>query len=382
MEIQRFLQLPPLLRKKSHFLLGPRSTGKSTLVRMQLPEAKVINLLQSHLERRLSAHPEDLEFLIFEESEKVPQVVIDEIQKVPQLLNEVHRLIEEKHIHFLLTGSSARKLKGEKANLLAGRAWRAELFPLTWFELKEHSFDLETYLRYGGLPQVYGGSSSEELDAYVRTYFYEEIRAEALVRKVSSFSKFLEVAALSNGQMLNFTEIAKDSEVTPATVREYYSILEDTLMGFALPPWTKSKKRKAIQTAKFYFFDVGVFHTLIQTKSLERNSDLYGRSFEHFIAMELRAYLSYARSPEKMSYWRSVNGQEVDFVLGEQMALEVKATRQISERHLRGLNTLKEEGLVKNYYLVTQDPVPAKRQGIQCLPWDVFLKKLWEGKLL
>lgn len=386
MDIQRRLNLKELLRKKSHFLLGPRSTGKSTLIRQQLPEACLIDLLQSRLERRLTTHPEDLETLIgdhLKASLKDLIVVIDEIQKVPALLNEVHRLIEEKKIRFLLTGSSARKLKGDKANLLAGRAWRAELFPMTWKELEGVRFDLDRYLHYGGLPSVYlSDHPQNELDAYVHTYLYEEIRAEAMVRKIPAFSRFLEAAALANGQMINFSEIAKDCEVNPATIREYYAVLEDTLMGFTLPPWTKSKKRKAIQTAKFYFFDVGVVHALDGTESLDRNSDLYGRSFEHFIAMELRAYLSYAGSKNALSYWRSVHDQEVDFVLGDKVAIEVKSSRQISDKHFNGLKALQEEKIVRSFYLITQDPLPAKRYGIHCLPWTLFLKKLWAGELM
>ncbi len=383
MDIVRTLKLNELLQKKSHFLLGPRSTGKTTLIRKQLPHAFVVNLLQSALERRLSSHPEDLETLILENSKETKLVVIDEVQKVPQLLNEVHRLIEEKKIRFLLTGSSARKLRGENVNLLAGRAWRAELFPLTWRELGSSHFNLEKYLLQGGLPQVYNSDyPREELEAYVRTYLYEEIRAEALVRKVPAFSKFLEVAALANGQMLNFTELAKDCEVTPSTIREYYSILEDTLMGFMLSPWTKTKKRKAIQTAKFYFFDLGVFHSLIGSQHLERNSDLYGRSFEHFMAQEIRAYLSYSQSKSEMKYWRSVNGQEVDFILGDKVAIELKSARQLSDKYFLGLKALQEEKLIQNYYMITQDPLPAKRFGVNCLHWESFLHKLWEGKIV
>lgn len=382
MDIERELSLPILLEKKSHFLLGPRSTGKTTLIRQQLPNALTINLLKSDYEFRLSNHPEELEALIDDRGGNPGIIVIDEVQKAPQLLNEVHRLIEERKLKFLLTGSSARKLKGETANLLAGRAWMAHLFPLTWHELKTR-FKLERYLRYGGLPQVYLGENPEdELNAYVHTYLYEEIRAEALVRKIPAFSRFLEVAALSSGQLVNFTEIGNDVALSPSTVREYYQVLEDTLMGFLLPPWTKSRKRKAIQTAKFYFFDMGVAHALSRTRDLDRNSDLYGRSFEHFIGMELRAFNDYRQKKMDLRFWRSINGQEVDFILNDEAAIEVKATRRVSPKDLKGLQALIEEGKIKKYYLVSQDPIPAVRQKIHCLPWNQFLEKLWRGEVI
>lgn len=383
MEFERELKLEELLQKKSHFLLGPRSTGKTSLVRNTLKNVVILDLLKSDFENRLLAHPEDLEVLIEGQLREGKRsiVVIDEIQKIPQLLNEVHRLIEEKKWKFLLTGSSARKLKSKKINLLAGRAWMAHLFPLTWKEMKKQ-FQLEKYLLYGGLPQVcLSDYPAEELKAYVQTYLNQEIRMEALVRKIPQFSRFLEVAALSNTQLLNFTEIGNDSDVPPSTIREYYAILEDTLMGFLLPPWTKSRKRKAIQTAKFYFFDSGVVHTLTQTTALDRHSDLYGRAFEHFLAMELKAFLSYRKKKDSLSFWRSINGQEVDFLIGNEVAIEVKSTRRLSRRDFKNLEALKEEKMVKDYYLVTQDPVPLKKENIVCLPWFQFLEELWSGKV-
>lgn len=382
MEFDRLLDLRDLLKKKSHFLMGPRSTGKSTLIRKQLSGSRIIDLLEGDLDLRLSQHPGDLEAIIEERPPETAIVVIDEIQRVPALLNEVHRLIEKKRCRFLLTGSSARKLKGEKTNLMAGRAWMAHLFPLTWKEMGRH-FELQRFLRYGGLPQVVTSRYPEqELTAYVRTYLYEEIRAEAIVRRIPPFSRFLEGAALSNGQMINFANIANDAGVHPSTIREYYQVLEDTLMGFALPPWTHSRKRKAIQTAKFYFFDVGVAHALARIEHLDRNSDLYGRAFEHWIAMELRAYLDYRGRKEALGYWRSVSHQEVDLTLGDLAAIEVKATRKVTDKDLRGLLALQEEGVFKRYYLISQDPLPAKRHGIHCLPWQDFMEALWGDRVV
>ncbi|MBI4211167.1 MAG: ATP-binding protein [Deltaproteobacteria bacterium] len=382
MEIQRRLNLKQLLEKKSFFLMGPRSTGKSTLIHQQLKEdALILDLLEDELYLRLSSHPQELEKVASAAGRSV--IVLDEIQKIPHLLNEVHRLIEKKKWRFLLTGSSARKLKGNASNLLAGRAWVANLFPLSWCELTETQFDLEKYLLFGGLPQVYlSDEPHEELAAYVRTYLAEEIRAEALVRNVPVFTRFLEVAALSNGQLINFTQIGSDSHVAPSTVREHYFVLEDTLMGILLQPWAKSKKRKAIQTAKFYFFDTGVVHALAGIKQLDRHSNLYGNAFEHFIGMELRAYLSYTRKHEDLKFWRSVNDQEVDYVIGDEVAIEVKSTAKIAPRHLSGLRALAEERAFKKYFLISHDALPSKQGEILCLPWEQFLERLWADDIL
>lgn len=382
MKVARYLQLPQLLEKKSFFLFGPRATGKTFLIREQLADrALVIDLLRADFSLRLSRAPTDLEALIAAAGPH-SVVVIDEVQKVPQLLDEVHRLIESRGIKFLLTGSSARKLRRGQANLLAGRAWQANLFPLTWTELKEQRFDLDRYLRYGGLPTVYlSAEPREELQAYARTYLVEEIQAEGLVRRLPQFARFLQVAALSNGQMLNFAGIGADAQVSPSTVREYYYLLEDTLLGFMLPPWTKSRKRKAIATAKFYLFDTGVTHTLAGTEALDRNSDLYGRSFEQWIAMELRAALSYQRTHQELAYWRSTHQQEVDFIIGDEVAIEVKASQRVSERDGRGLQALQEEGMLKRFYLVSQDPVEMVKGNIQRVHWQTLLTRLWAGTL-
>jgi predicted AAA+ superfamily ATPase len=379
--LRRTLDLPALLAKKSFFLFGPRSTGKSFLVHQQLGDrAFVIDLLRSDLFIRLSAHPEDLENLIAV-APRPRWVVIDEIQRVPALLTEVHRLIEQKRYRFLLTGSSARKLRRGSADLLAGRAWVANLFPLSWSEIP--AFDLGRYLRFGGLPPVYlSRSPEEELRAYAAVYLQEEIRAEGIIRRLPPFTRFLRVAALSSGQLLNYAQVASDAEVPASTVREYFSVLDDTLVGWTLEPWRESRKRKAIQTAKFYFFDPGVMHALAGTSTLDRNSDLYGRSFEHFIGMELRAYVGYTRTGDTLSFWRSKHGHEVDFLVGGKVAVEVKATRKASLRDARGLLALADEKIARRLFLVSEDPVVARRNGIEFLPWTTFLARLWAGDIV
>jgi len=378
--LNRYLQLAPLLEMKSFFLFGPRSTGKTTLIRQQLTEtATVIDLLDSRNFLRLSSAPHELESLI--EASPAKYIVIDEIQRIPELLNEIHRLIESNDLTFLLTGSSARKLRKGKANLLAGRVWDARMFPLVFREIP--SFDLDRYLRYGGLPAVYLSEyPGEELDAYVNTYLKEEIMAEGLIRRLPPFSRFLKTIALANGEMINFTKLANDAQVPPSTITEYVGLLEDTLVGFLLPAWTESKKRKAIKTGKFYFFDPGITHTLAGTESLDRNSNLYGNSFEQFIYMELRAYLSYKRKKHPLTYWRSKNGHEVDLLIGTRTAIEVKATNKISRNDFKGLKYLREENVFQNLILVSQDPVSTLNENILTFPWKKFLTDLWKDKFI
>jgi predicted AAA+ superfamily ATPase len=380
MEIQRQLQIAPLLAKKSFFLFGPRSTGKTTLIRQQLAgKAFIIDLLNSRYFLRLSSAPHELESMIAATPADI--IVIDEIQRIPELLNEIHRLIESRNLTFLLTGSSARKLRRGRANLLAGRVWNAGMFPLIYREIP--GFDLNRYLRYGGVPAVYLSEyPEEELDAYVNTYLKEEIMAEGLIRRLPPFSRFLKTISLANSEMINFTKLANDCQVPPSTVTEYIGLLEDTLVGFLLPAWTESKKRKAIKTGKFYFFDPGITHMLAGTEALDRNSNLYGKSFEQFICMELRAYLSYRRKKLPLTYWRSKSGHEVDFLIGTRTAIEVKASRKISRNDLKGLNYLKEEGVFKNLILVSQDPISTLTDGILTVPWQKFLSDLWEDKFV
>jgi uncharacterized protein len=379
-EITRTLDLRGLLAKKSFFLFGPRATGKSTLVRQQLgDQAFLVDLLESRSHLRLTASPSDLEAMIAASGKSV--VVIDEVQRCPELLNEVHRLLENKKIRFLLTGSSARKLRRGQANLLAGRVWEARLFPLTRREIPD--FDLNRYLLFGGLPMVWLGEEPvEELDAYVHTYLTEEIMAEGLVRKLPPFSRFLRSMSISNGTVLNFAKLASDCQVPPSTVSEYVSLLEDTLVGYLVPAWTESKKRKAIRTAKFYFFDCGVTNLLAGTQVLDRNSDLYGKSFEQFIGGEIRAWLSYQRVKQPLTYWRSTHGDEVDFLIGNKLAIEVKASARVSARDFKGLNRLAEEGVFEKYLLVSHDPIELREGSRHAMPWQRFLDRLWNGDLL
>lgn len=373
--INRVLDLSNLLNKKSFFLFGARGSGKTSLIRNSLPELPRYDLLDASTFSRLSRRPK----ILAEELGETP-VVIDEIQKLPQLLDEVHRLIEERGARFLLTGSSSRKLKRGGANLLAGRAWQSNLFPFVSRELGD--FSLERYLLRGGLPAVWLSSDPwEELKAYVGTYLREEIFAESQIRRLDAFTHFLDLIALRSGEEINFESVGSDLGVNGKTVRNFLEVLEDTLIGFFVPPYSETRKRKATSRSKFYLFDIGVTNSLLGRKELIPNSDPFGRAFEHFIALELRAYLSYRRLDTKLTFWRSDNRFEVDFVLGSELAIEVKSSELITERDLKGLKMLREEGLQKRFCIVSQDPQKREIQGITIYPWREFLSDLWADKL-
>lgn len=379
---QRTLNLPELVKHKSLFLFGPRSTGKSTLLRHDFEPQAIINLLRSQIYLTLAEHPGSLRDMAVEIGRQSPVVVIDEIQKLPGLLDEVHDLIETTNLHFILTGSSARKLRSGGVNLLAGRAWQTRLFPLTTAELPD--FDLNRYLLYGGLPQVWTSQEpEEELDAYVTTYLAEEIKAEGLVQNLSHFARFLKVAALANAEQVNFANLSRDTGVAVTTIRAWFDILSDTFTGFVLEPLRDGTKRKAVATSKFYFFDIGVARHIAGYSSIDRGTTEFGKAFEHFIAVELRAWIDYTRRHEILAYWRTTGGQEVDFVVGQSLAVEVKAANRVNDRDLKGLRALREEGLVSTYILVSLDE--ADRQtpdGIRLLHWRSFLEQLWHGNLV
>jgi predicted AAA+ superfamily ATPase len=307
-------------------------------------------------------------------------VVIDEVQKLPSLLDEAHRLIEEKKIRFLLTGSSARKLKRGQANLLAGRAITASLFPLTAHEIPD--FKLDLYLYKGGLPAVWQTRDSDDFfESYVETYLKEEVLAEQAARSLPHYSRFLKTAALCSGELVNFSQVASDAHLPVTTVKNYFEVLQDTLVGQVLEPWVGSKKRKAILTAKFYFFDIGVRNWILDLQSIPKGTDAFGKAFEHFIFMELRAYLSYSRARLSLYFWRSVNHHEVDFLLGDQVAIEVKSKTKVTAQDAKNLKALQEEGTHPVLIVVSQDPINRKKDGVSYLHWKEFLERLWAGKI-
>ncbi|MCG2711699.1 MAG: ATP-binding protein [Candidatus Omnitrophica bacterium] len=373
MYIPRQIDVYDCLKQKSLFLLGPRQTGKSCLISNTLSEFRVYDLLDNEVFLNFSREPKRLEQEI-EPNKKI--IIIDEIQKLPFLLDEVHRIIEKYGIHFLLTGSSARKLRRGGVNLLGGRARSKSLHPFIFTELKK-KFNLLKALNYGLIPSIYFSDSPEEdLKGYSGSYLKEEIAAEGLTRNVPAFSRFLQVAAFCNGQMINYTNIANDAQVPVSTVQEYFQILRDTLIGFDVPAWKKSQKRKPISTSKFYFFDVGVVRYLQNRSVLKEKSPEFGDAFETYLAHELKTYVDY-NSLRELYYWRSKSGYETDFVIEDILAVEVKAKSNISASDLRGILALKEEGKFANYVVVSLEKYPRTVKGIQILPWKGFLTRLW-----
>ncbi len=313
------------------------------------------------------------------------QIVIDEIQKVPQILDEVHWLIENGDHHFALCGSSARKVKRGAANLLGGRALRYELFGLTGLELAS-DFDLDRLLNHGYLPRIYQATRARRmLDAYIADYLKEEVAAEGLVRSLPAFSDFLDVAALSDGEIVNFSNVGRECGVSSHTAKSYFGILEDSLLGRWVPSYRKRPKRRVIQAPKFYFSDVGVVNRLARRGELLPGSELYGKAFENWVHHELAAYVSYMEFDGTLSYWRLASGSEVDFILGDmELAVEAKSTPRVVSQHLKGLRDLKvDHPGVGRRVVVSREPRARKTEdGIEILPATDFLERLWAGSLV
>ncbi len=381
-----------LPKGQSIFLWGARQTGKSSYLKAEFPNSVYVDLLKTENLVRFSLSPNMLreELLALSEEKLKAPVILDEIQKVPELLNEVHWLIENKKIAFILCGSSARKLKMASTNLLGGRAWLYNFYPLTSQEIPD--FDLLKALQHGLIPQHYLADSlyiQDALQAYIDIYLSEEIRHEGLVRNLAGFARFLEVAAVSNGEMLNFSNIARDCQIDRNSVQGYYQILVDTLLGYFLQPFNKKVKRELITTTpKFYLFDVGVSNFLARQVVLELKGNAAGKSFEHFILMELMAYRGMSRKRFEITYWRTKNGYEVDFILGQaNVAIEVKLSQQVHQQDLKGLIAFCEEHEEAKGLVVSQDKNPrllevSSKLSIKILPWENFLKLLWAGEII
>ena len=372
--IERLLDLRGLLKKKSFFLFGPRQTGKTFWVRQSLGEVKRYDLLDTSVYLDLSRNPSRI---AQELSSKDRLIVIDEIQRLPILLNEVHRLIEEKGVRFLLTGSSARSLRRGGVNLLGGRVRTQYLHPLVRQELGP-LFDLGRAMERGLLPSIYFSDDPRaDLQAYTGSYLQQEIVAEGATRNVPAFSRFLRVAALCNGTVVNFTNIGNDAQVPRTTVYEYFEILKDTLILYELPAWKKSRKRKPLASSKYYFFDVGVVSAL-QGREFRPGTPEFGEAFESYVMHELTSY-SYYVSGEALSHWRSASRFEVDFIIADHTAVEVKAKENISTQDLKPLYALAEEKRLKRYLCVSLERRRRKMDTVTVLPWKEFLDELWGG---
>ena len=368
--------------RESCFLWGARQTGKSTLLGQLFPNSPRYDLLLSDEYRRLQTHPSLLREELLAEPPGNKPIVIDEVQKVPELLDEIQWLIVNRHVHFILCGSSARKLKRGGANLLGGRALRYELFPLVYPEIPK--FDLLRALNNGLLPRHYQADQPQGfMEAYIGDYLKEEIAAEALTRNIPAFGRFLESAAFSNGELINYQNIASECGVSAPTVKEYFQILEDTLIARFLPSFKKRPKRRVIQAPRFYFFDLGLANFLLKRGKIAPRSEAFGKVFEHFIYQELAAHSHYSGLHYPIAYWRTTSQLEVDFILGDhQVAIEVKGSEDVSSRHFKGLKAFGEEYKTKRSIVVSLDLKPRIVNGIAVIPWELFLKHLWAGEII
>ena len=364
----------------SIFLFGGRQTGKTTILRQQFPNAIFFDLLNTSVKSRLQRRP----VVLYETLKDKPVgtlVIIDEIPEIPELLNEAHRLIVERQLVFILCGSSARKLKRKGHNTLGGRALPVYLYPLVSAEIP--NFDIDRAVTYGMIPSHYlAKNPSRLLAGYIDVYLKEEIKEEALVRNLDAFHRFLEVAALTDGEIINNNNIAQECGVHATTVNSYFDILEDTLIGYRIPAYTKVMKRRLVQAPRFYYFDIGIANHLLHRKDLVRGTTDYGHAFEHLVVQELVAYLHYTHSEERLSYWRTYTGIEVDAIIGDaRVAIEIKSTEEVQNKHLKNLKSFAEEHPQSRLIVVSLDVFTRHIDNIECLYVMDFFQQLWSEGL-
>ena len=362
------------------FLFGARQTGKSTLLKERFKGKIYYDLLDPELRKFFKRNPNALKEALSDKPAGT-LVIIDEIQKVPELLDIVHSLMVDKGLWFILSGSSARKLKKTGANTLGGRAIPETLYPLVWPEVTD--FQLDRAVQNGMIPRHYVvPDATKRLKGYVEVYLNEEIREEGEVRELEAFERFMEVAAISDGEMLNYTNIASDCGVSAKTVQSYFQILYDTLIGYEIPAYRKEVKRKTVQASKFYYFDVGLANYLMGRHSLKRGTDDYGHAFEHLVMQEIVAYKGYKDKKEIISYWRTYDKKEVDAIIGDaRVAIEIKSAEEVKTRHKKGLKAFHEEHPDCRLILVSLEPVTRKVEDIELIYVLDFLKMLWNGEI-
>lgn len=384
--ITRILNIK-LSRQQSAFLWGARKTGKTTYLREKFPNSLVFDFLKTDLFFEISKNPSLLRerLLAKDEASLKEPIILDEVQKIPQVLDEVHWLIENKGLRFILCGSSARKLKRGHANLLGGRAWRYKLFPLVTREIGK--FDLLHILNHGLIPLHYLQNDQEckkSLEAYVQDYLREEVFAEGLTRNVPAFSRFFDAFGYSHGELTNYSNIARECGVDSKTVKEYYQILVDTLLAVRLEPFKKRQSRQVITKAsKYYMFDIGVAGYLTKRHLTEQRGAEFGKAFEHFILMEIVAYKSYSGKDFVINFWRTKTGIEVDFVLGSgEIAVEIKGSKRIDKKDMNGLDAFICTYSPKRNIIVCNEREKRLYGKIEILPWELFLEQLWSDKIL
>ena len=362
------------------FLFGARQVGKSTLLQSEFEDAIYYDLLIPSIRKSFKRNPESFKEALSSKPEGT-LVIVDEIQKVPELLDLVHWLMVKKRLRFILSGSSARKLKKSGSNTLGGRAQPRTLYPLVWPEVTD--FQLDKAVQNGMIPRHYlVDDATDRLEAYVDIYIKEEIREEAAVQDIDAFERFMEVAAISDGEMLNYSSIATDCGVSAKTVKAYFQILYDTLLGYEIPAYRKVIKRQIVQAPKFYYFDVGLANYLMGRHDLKRGSDDYGHAFEHYVMQEIIAYKGYYKRREEISYWHTYTHQEVDAVIGDaKVAIEIKSSEQVKTRHKSGLKAFKEEHPDCRLILVSLDPITRISGDAELVYVTDFLKMLWDGEI-
>lgn len=384
---QRLYPLP-FPKRQTIIILGPRKTGKTTFLKQKFPDSLYIDLLKSDLLRKYSTYPERLreELLLIDKNQRGLPIIIDEVQLVPALLNEIHWLIENENLYFILCGSSTRKLRASGVNLLGGRAWTYLFFPFVYPEMSE--YNLEKVLTRGTVPSHYLSSDYQKhLEAYVHDYLSMEIQQEGLVRNFPAFRHFLEVAAFSSGELINYANIARESGVNEKTIKGYFDILEDSLVGHRLPPFSHKHKRDIIfKTPKFYFFDVGVTNVLKKNAAKSHFMETQGHVLESYIFQELNAYRFLQNKDLALTFWRTTTGLEVDFILGKNVAIEVKTTANIHTSHLKGLVSFAEEQNPEHLIMVCNETAPRlithKGFKIKIFNVESFLNRLWKNEFL
>ncbi len=383
-KLKRLLSID-LPEQQSAFLWGPRKTGKTTFLREQFPQSIFLDFLKTDTFLDYSKSP----FLLRErllsrkkQAENHP-VIIDEVQKIPQVLDEVHWLIENSKLSFILCGSSARKLKRGQANLLGGRAWRFELFPLVSKEIE--NINLLQALNRGLIPSHYQQNNyKRSLKGYVQDYLIEEVFNEGLTRNIPAFSRFFEAMGYTHGQLVNYANIARECGVSSKTVKEYFQILVDTLLGSFVLPFKKRQERQVISKApKFFLFDTGVAGAICKQSIAEEKGELFGNAFEHFIYLEMLAHRSYHEIDYDINFWRTKSGLEVDFILGNgEVAVEVKGTSQVDRRALRPMKTFIEKYTPAKSIVVCNEREERIHSGIRIMPWRNFLQELWCDEII
>ena len=383
MKLNRILKLP---RNYSLFLFGARNTGKSTLIKEQFMDALYIDLLDPETEDRFSRSPKELKYIVDALPDSVSHLIIDEIQKIPKLLDIVHSLIESSKVRFILTGSSARKIKRGSANFLAGRAFVYNLYPLSHIELGD-LFNLKEALQYGTLPKIFHFKNEVEkkdfLNAYAYTYLKEEVWAEQLIRKLDPFRKFLEVASQMNGKIINYSKISRDVGVDDKTVQQYFQILEDTLIGFSLEGFQHSIRKRLISKPKFYFFDTGVKRALAKELSIPVNESTYqyGELFEQYIILECIKLSSYYKKDYTFNYYMTKESLEIDLVITRPgkplLFIEIKSKNNVQQQDIKELRLLKKDFPEAEYLCLSNDPYTKSIEDIKIYPWQIGLKYIF-----